>query len=405
MIDQYKIIIVGGGPAGLATALHLSYTAPELIPQILILEAKSHPRPKLCGGGVTFHGEEQLERLGLAIDAPAFVINRLIFRLGKRSVDIRFPNAMRIFDRAEFDASIAKAVLNQGIEIHSNEAVTSVELLADGAVLTTSRATYHASIVIGADGAKSTIRRKLGMQNTVTIARLLRNMTPMNDSSDAEWHEQTAVFDFSCIFNGVQGYAWDFPCYINGQPFINRGIFDSRIDPDHNASQPHGTLKTTFVNRLRNRQVVNPENNLEGHPVRWFDPAAEFSRPHILLVGDAAGVDPLFAEGISYAMEYGEVAANTVVDALKTDDFTFTDYRDRLLNHRLGKLLKRRAAVARTLYRHRFAFFWSSLWWFASIAPKRVQQYFGASLALLPPRKLSSHAAPKSKEERRQRSR
>ncbi|NJL95294.1 MAG: FAD-dependent oxidoreductase [Anaerolineae bacterium] len=67
-----KVLIVGGGPTGLATALHLAQRAPALAAETLILEAKQHPRPKLCGGGVTVHGDEQLAALGVAIDAPSF---------------------------------------------------------------------------------------------------------------------------------------------------------------------------------------------------------------------------------------------------------------------------------------------------------------------------------------------
>jgi flavin-dependent dehydrogenase len=103
------------------------------------------------------------------------------------------------------------------------------------------------------------------------------------------------------------------------------------------------------------------------------------------MVGDAAGVDPLFAEGISYAMEYGSIAAEVIAEGFKRDDLSFTGYRERLLDHRLGKLLLRRAAVARSLYRHRYPPAWSLLWMLADIAPKRVQRAMGASLALLPP--------------------
>jgi flavin-dependent dehydrogenase len=139
-----------------------------------------------------------------------------------------------------------------------------------------------------------------------------------------------------------------------------------------------------FTDGLSARAVSLDEAVLEGHPVRWFDETAEFARPHILLAGDAAGVDPLFAEGISYAMEYGAVVVEALQDAFARDDFSFHSYRARLLSHPLGRMLQRRVMAARHLYRHRFPAFWSLFWELASIAPGRLQNRFAAALALLP---------------------
>ncbi|MEZ4638154.1 MAG: hypothetical protein R2856_24890 [Caldilineaceae bacterium] len=54
---------------------------------LLIIEAATYPRRKVCGGGVTFHGEEQLQDLDIHIDVPAFpyiassfVLDRVRFR-------------------------------------------------------------------------------------------------------------------------------------------------------------------------------------------------------------------------------------------------------------------------------------------------------------------------------------
>ena len=62
---RYDLIIVGAGPAGISTALHLAKLAPELIARTLILEKARHPRHKLCGGGLLPDAEVILRRLGL----------------------------------------------------------------------------------------------------------------------------------------------------------------------------------------------------------------------------------------------------------------------------------------------------------------------------------------------------
>lgn len=382
---QYQIIIVGGGPAGVATGLHLQRLAPHLAQQMLIMEAKEYPRDKLCGGGITIHGEEQLEQLGLQdLEVKCFDVHELAFRLGDLEFTVPYKHAMRVIQRAEFDMALAQSAMRQGICIHTGERLLKIEQSHDGYHLTTSHDEYHAKVVIAADGANSFVRRKLGFENSQSTARLLRVMTPVDPQTNPTWQKHLAVFDFSCIQHGVQGYMWDFPAYLDGKPHMNRGIFDSRIVPHHNDEQPHGNLKQTFADWLGLRDLNLDNIELKGHPVRWFNPKTEFSRPHVLLVGDAAGVDALFAEGISYAMEYGAIAAQMTIEAFERDDFGFTDYRARVVNHRLGKLLMRRTAVASAIYQHRFPPFWNIFWRMADFAPSKMQQVFASTLALLP---------------------
>ncbi len=62
------ILIIGGGPSGLSTALHLQRTAPHLTHRILLLEKEHYPRLKLCAGELTLDAEILLERLGLDVN-------------------------------------------------------------------------------------------------------------------------------------------------------------------------------------------------------------------------------------------------------------------------------------------------------------------------------------------------
>jgi flavin-dependent dehydrogenase len=382
--DSHAIIIVGGGPAGVSAGLYLQQRAPELAARTLIIEAKEYPRPKLCGGGVTAHGEEQIRRLGLDIDIPAFSVQNMQFSLGPQAFGVIWDDAMRIFERAAFDAALARTAKERGLCIHTGERLLDLHPDDDGVTVITDQRRYRARVLIGADGANSTVRRKLKLFSTVGVARLLRVMTPLDPAASAAWQDGVAVFDFSCIRHGVQGYMWDFPCYVGDQPHMNRGIMDSRIAPQPLDASTRGNLKNAFAAGLADRVVDLDDVLLEGHPVRWFNPDAEFSRPHILLTGDAAGVDPLFAEGISYAMEYGEIITEMVIDAFARDDFAFTGYRERLLNHPLGKMLQRRTTIARYLYHYHQPHLWSVFWQLAAISPIWAKRSVGTALNLLP---------------------
>jgi len=102
---------------------------------------------------------------------------------------------------------------------------------------------------------------------------------------------------------------------------------------------------------------------LHSHPIRWFDPADSFAAPHILLAGDAAGVDPSYGEGISFALGYGELAAHELKAAFTHSNFSFTGYKERILKSRMGVVLKRRRHLAGILYGIRNINVQRLIWW------------------------------------------
>lgn len=390
--ETFKVIIIGGGPSGMATALHLVQQDPALLGDIVILERNAHPRLKLCGGAVTYHGAEQLAALGATIEAPVFSVDKLLFRLGALEFAVPFPDAMRIFEREAFDAALSKVVHQRGIQLRDHHRVLDLQPTADGYRVVTDQGAYCAQVVVAADGANSTVRHKLGMFSKVGVARLLRVLTDVAPHHQPLWDERAAVFDFTPILHGIQGYMWDFPCYKAEVPTMNYGIFDSRFDPVpfEQRAGGHGHFKNTFATALAARHVDPDALTLRGHPVRWFHPENEFARPHVLLVGDAAGVDPLFAEGISFALEYGGLAAAAILQAQRSGDYRFQDYRAALLDSHMGRLLARRTYVAKHLYAHQHPWFWRLLWRAAAVSPHVVQQQIGNALALLPPVRGSS---------------
>jgi flavin-dependent dehydrogenase len=71
-----------------------------------------------------------------------------------------------------------------------------------------------------------------------------------------------------------------------------------------------------------------------------------------LLLGDAAGIDPLFGEGISSALAQGIIAAQSAVEALRDHSFSFSNYETLLRDSDIGSMMYRRHVVARKLYSH-----------------------------------------------------
>lgn len=57
-MQNIDLIIIGSGPAGVSTALHLLPSDPCWAGRMLLLEKAAHPHPKLCGGAITRLGIE-----------------------------------------------------------------------------------------------------------------------------------------------------------------------------------------------------------------------------------------------------------------------------------------------------------------------------------------------------------
>ena len=180
------------------------------------------------------------------------------------------------------------------------------------------------------------------------MSRLLEVVTPVLSENPLDAGSDTAVFDFSPVAQGLQGYVWHFPCLVAGVRSFNRGIFDSRVYPDRLPAK----LNKVFEGALKGRApfaFVQP-SMWSAHPERWFDPEGMYAQPNVLLVGDAAGVEPAFGEGISYALRYGAIAAQYLVRSFQRFDFSFQDYRDRLLASPMGITLLFQTVTARQMY-------------------------------------------------------
>jgi flavin-dependent dehydrogenase len=364
---QFDLIIVGAGPAGISTALHLAQLAPEMVPRTLILEKACHPRHKLCGGGLLPDAEVVLNSLGLdSREVPHCDVDWAHFDYNGRGMRMRGEKAgafaFRTIRRHEFDAWLAGKARLRGFRILENTAVRGGSVSGPEVVLDTGQGEYRAAVVVGADGSKSVVRRLVVPRETTHTARLLEIVT--EPRPEASFHIQAnSYFDFIYVPQGIQGYTWDFPVIENGQPVRMRGVYDANVFPVKKGLP----LQTALAEEFARHGYRLDDYTLEGHPLRWFEAGSAFSAPRILLVGDAAGADALFGEGISIALGYGRLAARAIQQAFAGQDFSFRDYRRAVLHSALGKSLRRRTWMARFFYRLRSrliqALVWRKLGW------------------------------------------
>jgi geranylgeranyl reductase family protein len=345
-IEKTDVLIVGSGPSGTSTALHLVRNAPSWARRITIVDKAVHPREKLCGGGVTHLGQNVLARLGLSFDVPNFEVKEVRLVYQDQTYSFYGNPVFRITRRDEFDHWLVQTAESVGIQVRQGEAVTAITVQPDYVEVETEQAIFQAKIVVAADGSRSFVRSKLKWPDESRVARLVEVLTPEDAGVQKGFRDGVAVFDFTHVTDGLQGYYWDFPSFVKGKPFMNRGLFDSRIL----AQRPKADLKETLRESMAQRERNLDEYKLKGHPIRWWSREGCFAIPRVLLVGDAAGTDPFLGEGISFALGYGEVAADAIADAFEREDYSFATYRERLLANPLFQHLDLRTRLARVSY-------------------------------------------------------
>jgi len=345
--SDYDIMIVGGGPAGISTWLHLHKYDPLLASKAVLIEKEKYPRDKLCGGALhKWMTKRIFSDLGIELKVPFVSVDTIEIRFEKNVYTYREEDFFRVVRRVEFDHFLAQIAKERGLCLRENEACIDIEYIDDGILVKTNRGIYKVKILIGADGALSVVRRKMKPPRTPRFAATIEIFSPAHVKYDPEFATHTALMDFTPVNEGLQGYVWHFPCIYDNTPFMNHGICDTRI----HADAPRCDLKKIFLNEMQLRHNDQALKSWSSHPVTYFLNDVPLSQPNILLVGDAAGIEPLLGGGIHLSLAYGEVATKTIIDAVRRDDFSFTLYNQTLQNHYLGRYIKEFTSVAKYVY-------------------------------------------------------
>ncbi|NMO54367.1 geranylgeranyl reductase family protein [Actinoplanes sp. TBRC 11911] len=332
MADEADVIVVGAGPGGSAAAYHLARHGVR----VLLLEKTQFPREKVCGDGLTPRAVRQLVRMGVDTSEKAGWLHNRGLRVIGGGVRLEldwpdlasFPNYGLARTRLDFDDLLAQRAVEAGALLRTGVNVTGPVLDADGnAIGVTARVgpgkepvEYRAALVIAADGVSGKLPLAMGLAKRddrpigVAVRRYYRSAARADDDYLESWLELRSAKDPDRL---LPGYGWLWPV---GDGLVNVGLGILNSSSAFGKTN-YRTLLTDWLATTPADWGMRDETNADG-PILGAALPMGFNRvPHytrgMMLVGDSGGmVNPMNGEGIAYAMESGELAAEVAVQAL-----------------------------------------------------------------------------------------
>jgi geranylgeranyl reductase family protein len=292
----YDVIVVGSGPAGSSAAWRLARAGLS----VAVLEKDALPRYKTCGGGIIGRGLQVSPVDMVHVIEQACCTARLnVFPSELSFTTHRASPIVSMTMRAQFDYALLSAAQVAGAAVHQCCAVKDVSSQTDSVTVMTHQGEMTAKFIVAADGALSTVARRIGMTDgRVLIPALEYEVTIPPER--LERFSGVARFDFGIL---PHGYAWAFP----KRQHLSIGVLS--------MIQRGGDLKQAIM-RYADLLGCRDATRIEQHgfviPVRPRN--GPYIDKRVLLVGDAAGfADPVTGEGISFALRSGLLAAESLI--------------------------------------------------------------------------------------------
>jgi menaquinone-9 beta-reductase len=342
---DFEVAIVGGGPAGSSTALHLVRRENVQAERIVVIDKATFPRDKPCAGAVSQLGVEELAAIGIEVRVPSVEMRGARVISSDDVGETEYPMGI-VVRRTEFDAQLLHDARGDGVCVREGEGLDSIERLdsatGGGYRITTPRGSFTARYVAASDGAGSRTRKALGLREPERKGHLYVLDTEANER-DTGVGRGLVDFDLTVLDDGLEGYYWDFPTPIGGATQVSRGIY-------HANFTARSDVKAVLARHLAKRGIDIDKVKLRPFSTRPFVPGSTTWQRDLVFVGEAAGIDHTTGEGIAQAIAMGRMAAAHLARALRERRTTFHDYDREIRESIVGRHLLQSAFLAKVVY-------------------------------------------------------
>jgi geranylgeranyl reductase family protein len=319
MRQAWDVAVIGAGPAGSAAAHYLAQRGLA----VTLLDRCAFPRDKTCGDGLTPRAVAALHAIGVLPE---------LLRAGQpiAGVDIFAPDGyptaasipcssaapvpMLVVPRLALDDAVRRRAVASGARFQGSLLVDALEPAGDGVVVKgrgpDGPVAIAARAAVVATGAAAALVASLGLAPEAPRLML---------AARAYYHGiagGTSRIQIRFDHAPLPGYGWVFPTSADSAN-VGVGYFPAACPPRKRPPARRALERFAASPPLaRLMHGARRDGPIRGYPLRTHFPEAPTSRDRILLAGEAAGlVNPLTGEGIDYALESGQIAADALARA------------------------------------------------------------------------------------------
>lgn len=330
MANDYDVLIVGGGPAGLAAA----EVAASQGARTLVFERQNEIGYPVHTSGGSWVSDMKALNIPEHLYHP---ITNVVFLSPQREVSLHYQSAVAcVLDVRGVYQHLAGRAVAAGATLRVRHTVEQTLLEDDYVVGVTAknhrgeRITVRAAITIDASG----FSRHIGVRTAMGQAFHRYGYGAEYDLYAPNYPQDELFLIMGSGF-APRGYAWVFPRG-NGRVRVGVGVLHPDSDDDARPYLERVMDLAQLRDKLKDASPVEYHTGLfpsEG-------PVEHFSRNGLLLAGDSAGHgSTLVGEGIRFAIYSGQMAGKVAAEAVKTGDTSaaYLERFDKLWRARFGR--------------------------------------------------------------------